>query len=156
MYKCARYICLACLLLDGFNIYAQQLLITVKGFRNNKGNVQLSAYADAESFKREKPFRIYEFPKDAACEGQLQLCIDDLSAGTWGIALIDDENMNHRLDFHLLVPSEGFSFSNMPFREHRKPDFSSFSFILADTTCHIHFDMNYFTGKDILRIRNKD
>ncbi|MBN2807443.1 MAG: DUF2141 domain-containing protein [Prolixibacteraceae bacterium] len=150
----AMLVCLCTLLC--LSAASQKLTIEINGLRNNKGSILLSVYRDQESFQHEEPFRSYTFSKDNIQAGQLFLTITNLEEGTWGIALIDDENANQQLDFHLFIPSEGFSFSNMPFKEKRKPDFTSFSFVLDESGCHIIFDVFYFSGKEKTKHRVKE
>jgi uncharacterized protein (DUF2141 family) len=138
------------------NAAAQKLTIEINGLRNSEGSILLSVYRDQETFHHEEPYRMYAFNKENINAGQMLLSISNLEAGTWGIALIDDENANQKLDFHLFIPTEGFSFSNMPFKEKRKPDFTSFSFVLDESGCHIIFDVFYFSGKEKTKHRVKD
>jgi uncharacterized protein (DUF2141 family) len=121
----------------------QKLSIVIEGFRNEKGQVLLNIYTQAESFKKEEPKFVLSYPKTLVNNGIITIDSISLPAGTYGIALVDDENSNGKLDFRLIVPREGFSFSNYPFTHHRKPDFDSFSFEHTDSTL-VRFEVYYF------------
>lgn len=127
-----------------YGAFAQELSINISKLRNNKGTIILDVYNNKETFKKEQPLRTYIYNKDKVQDGHLQLIITDLEAGKYSIALVDDENSNHKIDYKFLVPSEGFAFSNFPFRERRKPDFESFSFDLSKTGTTVNFEVFYF------------
>lgn len=133
-------------LLAGQHVLAQQLEVHVIGLRNSKGVIILNLYTDAESFNSEIPKQVLTFPKTGLKDDCFIIHIPNLPYGEYGIALIDDENNNGKLDFRLIVPREGFAFSNHPFTKHRKPDFESFSFEHIDCTL-VRFEVYYFTGQ---------
>jgi len=125
-------------------VCAQTLQLEINGLRNNKGAIQLSFYTNAESFEQEIPEMVRIFSKTDVLNGKKTITINQLKAGTYGIALIDDENENSKLDFWLMIPKEGFAFSNFPFEEKKKPDFKSFSFVLTQETKKVEFLVSYF------------
>ena len=129
------------LLLKG---YSQKLTIEINGLRSNMGQILLDVYKDKQSYSKETPFKTYEFKKDKVKDGHLTLTINDLKTGTYAIALIDDENSNHKIDFKFFLPKEGLAFSNFPFSEMKKPDFNSFAFLLDSENTIIKFRVRYF------------
>lgn len=106
----------------------QTIDVNVTGIRNKNGNIILNIYDNAESFKREVPEYSQTISKLRVNDSTLQIKINDLPHGTYGIALIDDENKNGKLDRRLLIPIEGFGFSNYKFTGRKKPKFEYFSF----------------------------
>ena len=46
--------------------------------------------------------------------GASRLVFSDLDPGTYVLALLHDENENHKLDTMLKIPKEGFAFSRNP------------------------------------------
>ena len=123
---------------------AQTLELTINGLRNNNGSIILSFYTNAESFDEEKPAFFKMFPKTEMIDNKLNITIEKLEPGAYAIALIDDENNNKKLDKRFLVPTEGFAFSNFPFKEKRKPDFDSFCFTLNNEIKQVEFEVYYF------------
>lgn len=108
----------------------QTIDVNVTGIRNRNGNIILNIYDNAESFIREVPEYSQTTSKLKVKDSTLQITIENLPHGTYGIALIDDENKNGKLDRKFLVPKEGFGFSNYKFTGRKKPKFEYFSFPL--------------------------
>lgn len=124
--------------------YSQKLTVEINGLRSNRGQILLDVYKDQQSYSKETPFKTYVFKKDKVRDGQLTLTINDLKSGTYAMALIDDENSNHKIDFKFFIPKEGLAFSNFPFSEMEKPDFKSFAFQLDSENSLIQFEVRYF------------
>lgn len=123
--------------------WGQKLTVVIDGFRSDKGQVMLFIHTCAETFKKETigPTKIY--PKTLMCNNKMVIEDISLPPGTYGIALIDDENNNDKMDYRLMIPREGFGFSNYEFVGLRKPDFESFSFTHTDST-FVKIDISYF------------
>jgi uncharacterized protein (DUF2141 family) len=133
-------------LFSGLNAKGQKLTIVIEGLRNDKGQVLLDFYQDSERFKKEVPAFTLTYAKAGNINnGTMVVEGVELAKGTYGIALVDDENSNGRLDFRLIIPREGFAFSNHPFTHHRKPDFEAFSFEHTDGSV-VRIEVYYFTG----------
>jgi uncharacterized protein (DUF2141 family) len=132
------------LILLVFPAFPQNLTVEVTGIKTDKGVIQLSVYRDKETFADETPFRIYNFNKEKMVEGKMTVTIPDLASGIYGIALIDDQNENGKMDYHLFIPCEGFGFSNYKFKGSRKPEFESFVFFISDTDTLIGIEVQYF------------
>ena len=94
--------------------------------------------------KKEIPDITKEFAKDSLNNGNLTLLLDNLTSGIWGIAVIDDENKNGKLDMKFFIPKEGFGFSNYTFSKHCKPEFEEFSFLVTDGENNVTVNMFYF------------
>lgn len=131
-------------LLAGQHVLAQQLEVHVIGLRNSKGVIILNFYTDAESFNSEIPKQVRTFPKTGLKDDCFIIHIPNLPFGEYGIALIDDENNNGKLDYRFFIPTEGFGFSNFPFIQKRKPSFDSFSFIHHTKGTLVEIEVTYF------------
>jgi uncharacterized protein (DUF2141 family) len=125
-------------------VLSQNLTIEISGIRNNKGVIQLMVYHDKETYASETPCKAFTFPKTGMNEGKITVVIPNLETGTYGIALIDDENENGKIDRHFFIPCEGFGFSNFYFKGSRKPEFESFAFQFSDNNNSICIKVQYF------------
>lgn len=131
------------LILLVFPAFSQNLTVEITGIKTEKGVIQLSVFRDNKTVVEETPFRIYNFNKEKMVEGKMTVTIPDLASGIYGIALIDDKNGNGKMDYRLLMPIEGFGFSNYYFKGNRKPDFCNFAFQFFDTKT-IKIEVQYF------------
>lgn len=126
-----------------FNVSAQSVVIKVTHIRNTKGVLQLKFYKNATSFDNDTPFMIKRVPKDKVVNGELSVKFH-LDSGTYGIALIDDENNNGKMDYNFFgLPAEGFGFSNFYLTGMHKPKFSDFDFVLKKETKEVHIKIRY-------------
>jgi uncharacterized protein (DUF2141 family) len=132
------------LILLVFPAFSQILSVEISGIKTNKGVILLSVYSDQKTFADETPFRVFNFPKTGMMDGKITVTIPDLTAGTYGIALIDDKNGNGKMDYHLFIPCEGFGFSNYNFKGTCKPEFKAFSFPLSEVDTTITIKVQYF------------
>jgi len=106
--------------------------VTVTNIRNSKGRIQLQLYKTGQSFANEKPYKSYYVSKKAMKNKSVSYTISGLSKGTYGIALLDDENANKEMDYSWMMPSEGFGFSDYYHTAWSKPKFSQFKFYLTE------------------------
>jgi uncharacterized protein (DUF2141 family) len=89
------------------------LRIHVTGFRNNRGAAGGTVFASADGWPEQNSKSLVHGPfpivnGEAAEEFHLP-------AGKYAVAVIHDENMNHKLDRNFLgIPKEGFGFANNP------------------------------------------
>jgi uncharacterized protein (DUF2141 family) len=141
---------IALLLMPVINLAQVQNLsfyIQVEGIKNNKGQLILDIYKDEASFKIETPFRTIFIPKTDQVNGSM-VCKTILPEGTYGIALIDDEDMDSKIKRNFFgYPQEGYGFSNMPSYFLRRPKFDEFTFPLDSSqqfiTIVIHYSKFY-------------
>lgn len=145
MYKRIKILITLCLLFAN-QLPAQKINIVIEGLRNNEGQVILNFYTNSKTFDKEEPEYTFIYPKSNSTNGKMIIETLQLPSGTYGIALIDDENCNGKLDFRLMIPREGFAFSNHPFTKHRKPDFEAFSFEYFNNS-YVHFEVYYFRNE---------
>jgi uncharacterized protein (DUF2141 family) len=69
--------------------------------------------------------------------------VKDLPAGQYGIAVLDDENNNGKMDYGLLLPAEGCGFSNYRHAGMRKLKFEDFHFLFKPGNQIIEVSMQY-------------
>ena len=89
------------------------LLIHVTGFRNQKGKAGGTVFSSPDGWPEDnsKSFAHDGFP----ITGDHATLTFHLPPGRYGVAVLHDENENHKLDRNFLrVPKEGFGFANNP------------------------------------------
>lgn len=104
--------------------------ITVTNIRNNKGMMQFQVYKDQATFAKESPYKIYRVSKSTVKDGKMKYTITGLPADTYGLALLDDENSNKKMDYGWVMPEEGFGFSDYYHTSWSRPVFNQFKFDL--------------------------
>jgi uncharacterized protein (DUF2141 family) len=110
------------------------LTVYVKNIRNGNGRIQLQVYRDQTSFSAETPYKQVYVSKSNVKDNMMVYKFKDLKSGTYGLALLDDENSNKKMDYSWLIPSEGFGFSDYYHTAWSKPKFHQFKFsFTADT-----------------------
>ena len=106
---------------------SKTLLINFSNLRNNKGYIRAGIYLDNNSFQDELPTRTVSFKKEKAKNGKLKAEIL-INEGEYGIAVLDDENNNGKMDYKFFIPQEGYGFSNYIHSTLQKPNFVKFKF----------------------------
>ena len=109
---------------------AQTLVVHVEGLRSSEGSVHLGFYDSEAQWRSEKSNFQRHRSKSGARAGRLTYTITDVAPGHYAVAIVDDENDNGGMDWGLLLPKEGFGFSNYKHRGISRPDFSDFDFDL--------------------------
>ncbi len=104
--------------------------ISITGLKNNKGQLIMSVFTSQSEFKKEKPAKHYKVNKQNVKNGRISTRIE-LPAGTYGIALLDDENLNNQMDYRGPLPLEGFGFGGYYHKGWTRPVFSDFRFVLS-------------------------
>lgn len=121
-------------LLPGFrsssNSETFSITITVTNIRNNKGMMQFQVYKDQATFAKESPYKIYRVSKSTVKDGKMKYSITGLPADVYGLALLDDENSNKKMDYGWVMPEEGFGFSDYYHTGWSRPVFNQFKFEL--------------------------
>ena len=90
------------------------LIVNVTGARNTKGGVGGLLFKNTDGWpeNRDKAFVRGTFPISGT---RSTLTFDHIPAGQYGLVILHDENMNHKLDRNFLtIPKEGFAFGNNP------------------------------------------
>ncbi len=90
-------------------VQSQTLTIQVTNVKDAEGHVRVAIYNSEKDYMK-KHFMV----KSAkAAKGTVELVIDNLPAGTYGISVMHDANSNEKMDSNLIgMPKEGFGFSN--------------------------------------------
>jgi uncharacterized protein (DUF2141 family) len=89
------------------------LRIHVTGFRNNQGDAGGTVFASADGWPEQNSKSVVHGPFPIV-NGEANEEFH-LPAGKYAVAVIHDENRNHKLDRNFLgVPKEGFGFANNP------------------------------------------
>jgi len=89
-----------------------EIRVTVKGLRNDKGRVGCSLFNGVEGFPRdrEKEFREMWVPIH---NGSAVCGFIGLPAGIYAVSVLHDENSDGKMDFNWFgMPSKGYGFSN--------------------------------------------
>ena len=111
-----------------FDNTAPSLTLHFSELRNNKGQLQIQFYANKKDFEKEKPLFTRIVAKAGAKQGKLSVTYNDIAPGTYGIAILDDENSNKKMDYGFMLPEEGFGFSDYYHTGFTHPDFEKFKF----------------------------
>ena len=90
------------------------LIVHVTGFRNQKGDAGGTLFMSPNGWPEDNS-RAYVHGGFPITGDHATLTFEHLPAGRYGVAVIHDENSNHKLDRNLLhIPKEGFGFANNP------------------------------------------
>lgn len=103
---------------------------SVSGLRSTRGLLLVCLTTRSDRFpdcQRDPAARRLAVPV-AQAQG---LSFDDLPSGDYALALIHDENGNHRLDTLFGIPREGFGFSRNPVIRFGPPKFAAARFPVA-------------------------
>ena len=108
---------------------AASLRLEVSALRNTKGMLACRLFSDATGFPDGEGLRTVR----VAITGSQGSCVfDDVTPGTWAVAVIHDENGNGRLDKNFLgIPSEGYGVSNNRTYAMASPKWDESRFTLA-------------------------
>ena len=129
-------------IVSGF-CFGQILTVHVSGIRNSSGTIRVCFYNTSESFDQEKPMLIKIEQKTKMANGVLTFSYSGLKTGVYGIAILDDENSNQKMDYGLILPKEGFGFSDYYHTGMSHPKFESFDFVLKNETKSVEIKLRY-------------
>ena len=104
----------------------------INNLRNKKGRIQVQIYTDQESFAKEKPWKSSYISKKNSVNNSLTHKISGFSSGVYGVALLDDENSDTKMDYGWFMPKEGFGFSDYYHTSWSRPTFHDFKFHLKE------------------------
>jgi uncharacterized protein (DUF2141 family) len=123
--------------------YGQTLKVNITGIRSSSGSIMLAFYNTAQSFDKEKPLFLKRITKAQLTNGTLSVTYADLKSDTYGIAILDDENNNEKMDYSWFLPKEGFGFSNYYHTGLTRPTFDKFNFVLKNETKTVEIKIRY-------------
>ncbi|AUW59497.1 hypothetical protein C1T17_16855 [Sphingobium sp. SCG-1] len=123
----------------------QTLSVDVSALRSAKGNLIICVTRLPDHFPdcTGDPDRRH-YTVNAAQTQAKGMTITDLPPGTYAIALIHDENGNHKLDTFAGIPREGVAFSRNPPIRFGAPTFNSARFSVAGAPVEQDLKMKYF------------
>lgn len=106
------------------------ITITVTHIRNHDGVIRFKFFDDNTPFPNETGFLRIVVPKSQVTADSLQVTYDGFTSKNMGIALLDDENNNWKLDFGWFLPKEGHAFSDYYHTSMQRPVYKDFRFLL--------------------------
>ena len=102
------------------------LRIQVDGLRNSTGVVGSVIFASPGGWPEDTSKSVHHWPTEIPPGKREATASWELPPGDYGIAVIHDENRNHKLDRNFLgIPKEGFGFANNPHVGLSAPPFSA-------------------------------
>jgi uncharacterized protein (DUF2141 family) len=117
------------LLKEGDSTYS--ITITVTNIRNKKGFLRFKFYDDATAFPHDLGFLRIIVPKTKVENGTMTVTYHGFDSRYMGIALLDDEDGDMKLDFGWIFPSEGHAFSDYNHTSLLvRPTYADFRFLL--------------------------
>ena len=125
------------------SVIGQTLFVHVSGVRNASGNIRLGFYTSSENFDKDKPTFIKFIEKATMVKGTLSASFTGIKPGIYGIAILDDENNNGQMDYGLILPKEGFGFSDYYHTGLSKPKFQQFYFIFGTKDKTVEIKLRY-------------
>lgn len=90
----------------------QRMIVAVNGLRDTVGQAMVFVFNNADDFptKRDRAVAAKKVPVTSS---SMTIFFDDIPAGTYGVAVYHDENMNGKMDRSWYgMPKEGYGASN--------------------------------------------
>lgn len=115
------------------------LTVKITGLRNAEGNIRVELRRDENTVVDAKIVDID--PKTLTA----QAVFETLPEGTYGVAVIHDENKNGKLDMNETgMPEEGYGHSNNPAKRPGPPNFDETKFSVSSTATSIEPKLIYW------------
>jgi len=124
-------------------VKAQTITIEFTNIRSSKGQLLLGVYDNGEDYKEKIAIKKQTVYKVNLKEGKLTTTITGLKPGTYGIALLDDEDYDRKMAFRFFLPNEGFAFSDYYHSGITRPVFEDFKFVLGNEDKTIVMKLRY-------------
>jgi uncharacterized protein (DUF2141 family) len=117
-----------------------KLLVHIDGFRNQKGDAGVTIFKSPDGWPDNNDKAFIHGPHPFS--GSNTTVELQLPPGRYGIAVLHDENSNHKLDRNMFgFPKEGFGFSNNPKVNLTAPSFDTSAMQVncpvTETTIHL-------------------
>ena len=115
-----------------------RILVNVSGVQTEEGNVRVMIYGENpdDFLVSGKGVKRVDVPSQI---GDMQVCMELPSQGTYSMAVLHDRNANGRVE----VFSDGFGFSNNPSLGFSLPDYEEVSFEAEDGLQEMQVGLNY-------------
>lgn len=111
-------------------MHAQSVEVLVKGIRSIKGSIVIGVFENEKDFKDDNAYITRVYTKTMVSNKNMSV-VFPLEPGEYGLAILDDENDNRKMDFNFFgIPKEGFGFSDYYSRGILRPKFDKFKFKL--------------------------
>ena len=131
----------AAILLATAHAYAGVVQVTVKGVRNNHGQVLVALCTKAEFLRPHCAWR----GRADATPGTVTISIQGVPDGTYAAQAFHDENGNGRLDRSILgLPKEAMGFSKDAPLSLGPPRFDAAAFPVSGAITQVSFSLRYF------------
>jgi len=124
-------------------VKAQTITIEFTDIRSSKGQLLLGVYDNGEDYKKKIAIKKQTVYKINLKEGKLTTIITGLEPGTYGIALLDDEDYDREMAFRFFLPNEGFAFSDYYHSSYSRPVYDDFKFVLGKEDKKIVMKLRY-------------
>ncbi len=119
------------------------IVIELDRIESAKGSIQISLFANSDGFPDDWE-KAFTSKSVAVTDNLKEIRLEDIPFGTYGIALIHDENENYELDTNFFgVPKEGYGFSNNARGRFGPPDYSDAEFTLETERLVLQIEMKY-------------
>lgn len=121
-----------------------RLIVHISNIKNNKGSMRLGLYQSEKEYKKEDPEIKKIVKKSIVKNGEMTIEMH-VNSGEYGIALLDDENDNGKMDFRFFMPTEGYGFSNIYHEGLAMPAYKKIIFkVDKDKTTKVFVKVRYF------------
>lgn len=107
------------------------ITITVTNIRNHDGVIRFKFFDDSTPFPHDTGFRKVVVSKSQFTGDSFTVTYEGFPSQYMGIALLDDENDNWKLDMGWFLPKEGHAFSDYHHTALRRPVYNDFRFLLT-------------------------
>lgn len=138
-----RYILFLFFIISALISMSQSLKIEIIDIKNTNGQMLIGVYTNKENYEAKQPTIWKAYTKEKTLNGKLIVTIDGLIPNTYGLALMDDEDSNWRMNTSFFIPTEGFAFSNYYHEGISQPTFDDFKFVLKSESKAIVMKMRY-------------
>lgn len=118
-----------------------RLVVTIKEIRDATGNLRISLYGDADSFRKEdRALKVVSLP---ATKGETRVTFDGIAPGRYALMAYHDENADGKLNLRLgMFPTEGYALSNNP-RVMGPPKFADSAFDVTAPETEASLTLSY-------------
>lgn len=123
---------------------SRSVRVTIKGFRNTKGQALVSLFANSKGFpdkgKIAQERKAYRIVGD-----EIKIRFNDVDPGTYAVAVLHDEDKNFKMKTGLMgIPKEGYGVSNNAKGRFGPPKFADAKFkVTAKSDAQVTISMIY-------------